>query len=596
MLPNPAITQLTSQAGLYHISTNLEIQRVAEQLYNHNCETEAKAIKNWQHVLSKAQDGMSLKPYFDEGYMAVPAGVAVHVLKCETIEAYVDFDKPGCFNELPLKLKDTDGKFLNKTFWAHPVSKILLPTETVLPCNKKLPQVYRLDGAQNHYCSFGHGLAPCPDPEVLTPTSANLHDQLKNDIAVPMGAGVMSEEKRRTMQFRVFYHQYIQHLDNELMARNEKAGVISKGLALRHIPSQPELADIEFSVASSIAPFYYLFGDVYVYVIGTIMLATILGAFFGLVARVYTEITVNGFSIKILLALFQGIYHITTVPIEFLKAGYKGTVKHAYSGVDAALEPLHDKIALLEAELARLTLDAADRKGPAPTNHNKGNPFNPNYSGHTGRAGGQNGGHPAQDPSFFRLNEPTPDLFTPITPVSEATNLLHEENPGPASSPQTAEPRASVEMQTLQRSPVTSPDVLSATAPAAPPRPSAPPPVPPRDRPVDQNPYNAVASRVQSEWDHQAAHPPSNWRGEHQHSMAQPTSSIAAAAAAAAAAASQSAVLQRATTADAAATPLVDLTSKPKEDAQPPTDSEPVETRTPKLGESLCKMISVLKR
>ena len=81
MLPNPAITQLTSQAGLYHISTNLEIQRVAEQLYNHNCETEAKAIKNWQHVLSKAQDGMSLKPYFDEGYMAVPAGVAVHVLK-----------------------------------------------------------------------------------------------------------------------------------------------------------------------------------------------------------------------------------------------------------------------------------------------------------------------------------------------------------------------------------------------------------------------------------------------------------------------------------------------------------------------------------
>ena len=47
MLPNPAITQLTSQAGLYHISTNLEIQRVAEQLYFHNCETEAKSIKNF---------------------------------------------------------------------------------------------------------------------------------------------------------------------------------------------------------------------------------------------------------------------------------------------------------------------------------------------------------------------------------------------------------------------------------------------------------------------------------------------------------------------------------------------------------------------
>ena len=45
MLPNPAITQLTSQAGLYHISTNLEIQRVAEQLYFHNCKLRQNQLK-----------------------------------------------------------------------------------------------------------------------------------------------------------------------------------------------------------------------------------------------------------------------------------------------------------------------------------------------------------------------------------------------------------------------------------------------------------------------------------------------------------------------------------------------------------------------
>ena len=67
ILPDPRITQLTSQSGLYHIASNLEIQRVAEILYQSNCKTESKAIKNWQNMLAMASDGMSLEPYFDKG-------------------------------------------------------------------------------------------------------------------------------------------------------------------------------------------------------------------------------------------------------------------------------------------------------------------------------------------------------------------------------------------------------------------------------------------------------------------------------------------------------------------------------------------------
>ena len=596
MLPNPAITQLTSQAGLYHISTNLEIQRVAEQLYSHNCETEAKSIKNWQHVLSNAHEGMSLKPYFDDGYLAVPAGIAVHILKCDTVEAYVDFDKPGCFSELPLKLKNADGSFSNKTFWAHPISKILLPTETVLPCNKKLPQVYRLDGVQTHYCSFGHGLAPCPDPQILVPTSADLHNQLKNDIAVPMGAGVMSQAKRRAMQFRVFYHQYSKHLENEILARNEKAGIIANGLSIRNIPSSAELIDIEHSVATAIAPFYSLFGDFYVYVIGTIMLATVIGAAFGLIARVYTEMTVNGFSIKIFLAIFQGLYHVTTVPIEFLKAGYKGTVKHAYSGVDAALEPLNDKITKLEAELARRAVDFTTSDSASNSN-NRGNPFNPpsNYSGHGGQNEGQTVVRRGHQPSLFSLDENTPD---PFSPISEATNLLSEEAPGPPSTRQSCNPGAAIELQSLQRSgPVDSPDVLHTAAPTAPPKSPSPPTVPPRANGASQGPYDAVTSTVRSEWSHQAAHATNGWHGNQQRPTSKPKSSMAAAAVAAAAAASQSAVLQRAATASATAEPLVDLTPNTlPQNFQPSSDAQQTPAKLPKLGDAISKALNTLKK
>ena len=85
MLPDPAITQLTSQTGLYHISTNLEIQRVAERLYQANCETEAKAIKNWQNLLALSHEGISLKPYFDTGY----TGTSVHEVHKKSMAFFV---------------------------------------------------------------------------------------------------------------------------------------------------------------------------------------------------------------------------------------------------------------------------------------------------------------------------------------------------------------------------------------------------------------------------------------------------------------------------------------------------------------------------
>ena len=44
LMPDPGLTQITSQSGLYHISTNLEIQRVAELLYQSNCAAEVLSL------------------------------------------------------------------------------------------------------------------------------------------------------------------------------------------------------------------------------------------------------------------------------------------------------------------------------------------------------------------------------------------------------------------------------------------------------------------------------------------------------------------------------------------------------------------------
>ena len=409
IIPSPKITQMTSQAGLYHIASNLELQRVAELLYKSNCQTEHKAIRNWQHVLSQSSNGMSLKPYFEEGYTAIRAGAGIHILQCKPVDATVDFDRKECYNELPVKLRDENGQFINETFWAHPISKILLPTPTKVPCSKTLPQIYHLDGAEHYYCSYGHGLTSCPAPKVLTPSTANLHDELQNDIAVPMGAGVLTKEKIREMQFRVFFHQYARHLQNEMLATNEKKGRIKKGLDVINYPDDSIVDKIKYSIGTAIAPFYSIFGDFYVYVIGIIMICTIFGAAVGLCSRLFMEVKVNGLTHRIGFALCQGIYHVMTVPIEFIKGGYKGASRAPMEGIDGVVNPIRTSVAQLEKEVAvikrqRNLTPSAPIDLESGTNNQGGSAPHHNGNGNSGQAAG-----------LFNLNQPTPGMFTPLS-------------------------------------------------------------------------------------------------------------------------------------------------------------------------------------
>ena len=414
IIPNPEIIQMTSQAGLYHIASNLELQRVAELLYKSNCQTEHKAIRNWQHVLSQSSNGMSLKPYFEEGYTAIRAGAGIHILQCEPVDATVDFDRKECYNELPVKLRDEQGQFLNETFWAHPISKILLPTPTKVPCSKTLPQIYHLDGAEHYYCSYGHGLTSCPAPKVLTPSTANLHDELQNDIAVPMGAGVLTKEKIREMQFRVFFHQYARHLQNEMLATNEKKGRIKKGLDLINYPDDSIVDKIKYSIGTAIAPFYSIFGDFYVYVIGIIMICTIFGAAVGLCSRLFMEIKVNGLTHRIGFALCQGIYHVMTVPLEFIKGGYKGASRAPMEGIDGVVNPIRTSVAQLEKEMAAIKRQRGDPKPSAPIDPELGVNNQGGSSPH--QNGNGDGGNTA---GIFDLTKPTPSMFTPLTNPEE---------------------------------------------------------------------------------------------------------------------------------------------------------------------------------
>ena len=480
---------MTSQTGLYHISTNLEIQRIAKKLYHANCATEAKSIRNWQNIITMSNEGASLKPYFDDGYVAVKGGVAIHILKCDAIQASVDFEREGCFAELPIKIPDGNGSFKNGTYWAHPVTKILLPKSTPMPCHPKLPMVYKIDGQRHHYCSYGHGLTKCPDPDLITPTSADLHNQLKADIAAPMGAGVMTDTQARKIQFRIFHHQYVHHIEAENLIKNKVN--VETGQPLEIIPSKSVEEKWKWDIGIAIAPFYAIFGNVYVWIIGLIMLCTVVGASCGLGARLYMELTVNGFTYRLFFAIFQGLYHIATVPLEFIKSGYRGTVKYQTQGLERSMEPLQKQIAQLQDQIDQLTGNAnfkasrVDPEAEAPTD----NPFRPPsyFSG---------GSSQPQAPPIWDLRHDTPSVFTPLSPpqpepeVKDSIfNMIFNRK---ALLESRARKRAQRVLQDLEAQPL---HVINHARERVH-RPTAPPPPPRFQTP---GPYQNVTSAVQEE-------------------------------------------------------------------------------------------------
>ena len=464
---------------------------MAKKLYHANCATEAKSIRNWQNIIAMSSEASSLKPYFGDGYVVVKGGVAIHILKCDAIQATVDFERQGCFSELPIKIRDENGKFRNESYWAHPVTKVLLPKNTPLPCHPKLPMVYKLDGLKHHYCSFGHGLTQCPDPDIITPTSANLHNQLKADIAAPMGAGVMTNTQARQIQFRVFHHQYAHHIEAENLIKNKDN--VETGNPLEIIPSDRLEKEWKWDIASAIAPFYGLFGNIYVYVIGIIMLCTVIGATCGLGARLYMELTINGFTYRLFFAIFQGLYHIATVPLEFIKSGYRGTVKYHTQGIEKATEPLKILIIQLQDQINQINRSHGNYKAPQIDPdidlRSEENPFNPPsyYSG---------GGHQSQAPPIWDMRQDTPSVFSPLSqpqPLPPMKNSVYNKIFNrKAWLEYRDKQKAQQAFYDLEAQPL---HVLS-DGPARIHRPTAPPPP---QRQQSSGPYQNVASAVRQE-------------------------------------------------------------------------------------------------
>ena len=93
-----------------HIKNAFNSEQTAMELYNANCKTEIKTIRNLQNILKHATISTSLLPYFPRGYQAIPSGSVVHIIKCTALDAAVDQSREECTAQLPVTLYDGNQK------------------------------------------------------------------------------------------------------------------------------------------------------------------------------------------------------------------------------------------------------------------------------------------------------------------------------------------------------------------------------------------------------------------------------------------------------------------------------------------------------
>lgn len=359
-LSRPHLLDFKSQVTAQYLYAHNRIEDVAEKLYINQCSTEEKTIKNFQSIITSNQFP-SLKPYFDEGFTAIPAGSAIHIIQCPATSVAIDTHREGCFEELPVLKLTKEGTPLNGTFWSHPVTRILTDRGTPITCSEGLPLMYKLIGG-TYVCQTGRGLHTCEAPDILKPDSVSLSDQISHSFHKILGIGILSATTIRNFAIRVHEPFYRNVLKAQMIARNIAKGYVTEGKPLEPLPSfnfQEEITDL---VGAKISPAFSMLGKAYIHIISAFVILAIISTFLGLITRIYWELHNHGPTTRLVFVLFNGLWSASRMPLDILKSGIKGASDNALnSNVVVVTEPLQDQINELSTILASIDQPTQNR-------------------------------------------------------------------------------------------------------------------------------------------------------------------------------------------------------------------------------------------
>ncbi|KOC58623.1 hypothetical protein WH47_11678, partial [Habropoda laboriosa] len=275
-----------------HIKTQLT--ELYANIINQRCALEQQVLRNALALANIQPDELALAIMKQPGYMAVPAGEVVHLVKCVPVECTIRHTQ-FCYNELPVTVRNT-------SYFMKPKNRILVRTATPKECNELLPTMYQLHG--NWYKMNPKPMESLPPPDIQPLTTPTWHYKNPANLAT---SGIYTQQQIDELRDHILF-PIEKPATLNIIARGAMGGVIPQGVVqLDNLLDEAALQRITESTAKRMWNFFTAFGSISAGCMGVYLICRIIKLILDTLINGYALHAVYGWSLHLLGAMWNSL-------------------------------------------------------------------------------------------------------------------------------------------------------------------------------------------------------------------------------------------------------------------------------------------------
>ena len=295
-------THIQANLGFVHLQRALHTDKRFAALQQLVCENERKILQTKLTLIASDSKSALLDTY-GPGHALTRAGAVAYVTVCVPRMARVR-TASNCTQEIPVHVS-------NYTAYADPLTFVLQPYPTVIPCDSITPVRWRI---KSHWMCATPALAACVPPSALSPTSDDT--TTLQDFTVGLGGGIFSDEQKAD-------HKSFMELMNTRAAvvndvtRNALWHAETSG-KLDSFYSPSDLARLKNEIGHALIPFFAWMGDSWSVITGVLVLLALCKIILGMLIRMYVTYTSRGCGWWLLASVWHTAFLAIMLPWRIL--------------------------------------------------------------------------------------------------------------------------------------------------------------------------------------------------------------------------------------------------------------------------------------
>ena len=299
-----APTDIQSNVGYVHLKRSLHTDRRFAALQSLVCQNERKILSNKLTMIA-GDNRHALLDTYGPGHALTRAGSVAYVTVCVPRLAKIR-QVTNCSQEIPVLMG-------NETGYADPLTFVLQPFPTVIPCDHITPVRWKIN---EHWMCATPSLSSCVPPLQLNPASDDT--TTLQDFTVGLGGGIFSNSQRADHRLFMIMAQMREPVFTDL-SRTALARSQSTHGRLSYY-SDYDLNRLKDEIGSALIPFFTWFGEYWSIVTGVLVCLALAKILLGMCIRMYCTYLQRGCGLWLLASLWHTAFLAVMLPWRVMTA------------------------------------------------------------------------------------------------------------------------------------------------------------------------------------------------------------------------------------------------------------------------------------